>query len=152
MDTEDSATAPATLADGPRPRRPRATWRAGQQLACGWCGDPIAVRSTGRIPKWCSDTCRHRAWEQSRAAASGRAAVQVVDREVEVAVPIPAVRTVEIIVPPRGPGWIPALYELARALDTGRFYDRDLPELADALGAVAQAYERRTTTTRRLAR
>lgn len=32
---------------------------------------------TGRRPKWCPDTCRHRAWEQRRAVASGRAAVEV---------------------------------------------------------------------------
>ena len=35
-------------------------------------------------PKWCSSLCRHRAWELTRAAASGHAAVQVVDRVVEV--------------------------------------------------------------------
>jgi hypothetical protein len=54
---------------------------------CGWCGGPITPRSRGPIPKWCSATCRHRAWEQSRAATSGRTAVQVVERRVEVVSP-----------------------------------------------------------------
>lgn len=40
--------------------------------------------SRGRVPKWCSTTCRHRAWEQKRAAESGRSAVEVVDRPVEI--------------------------------------------------------------------
>lgn len=55
---------------------------------CEWCGGPIAVKATGRPPKWCSPSCRQRAWEQSRAAASGRSAVQVVERRVEVQIPL----------------------------------------------------------------
>lgn len=43
---------------------------------------PIPAR--GRVPKWCSSSCRHRAWEQRRAADAGLAAVKVVDRVVEV--------------------------------------------------------------------
>lgn len=42
--------------------------------------------SRGRVPKWCSASCRHRAWEQRRAAEAGLAAVEVVDRRVEVIV------------------------------------------------------------------
>jgi hypothetical protein len=53
-------------------RLPRAP---GGMVACGWCGATVTVPNRGRIPKWCSATCRHRAWEQRRAAASGRAAV-----------------------------------------------------------------------------
>ena len=53
---------------------------------CGWCGGFIDVKATGRIPKWCSATCRQRAWEQRRAAASGRCAVEVVQRVVRVPV------------------------------------------------------------------
>src|SRR3712207_8485647 len=59
-------------ADGPE-RRTAAT-------ICGWCGGPITPRSRGPIPKWCSATCRHRAWEQRRAETSGRTAVEVVER------------------------------------------------------------------------
>ena len=87
---------------------------------CGWCGGPITPRSRGPIPKWCSATCRHRAWEQTRAAASGRAAVQVVERRVEVRVPAAPTRR----------DWPRLLAELARQLDDGRVYDRDLPDLA----------------------
>lgn len=52
------------------------TARRAAASPCGWCHGPIPPRSRGPIPKWCSATCRHRAWEQSRAAASGRSAVQ----------------------------------------------------------------------------
>ena len=55
-----------------------------QTIPCGWCRAPIAVRATGRLPKWCSPSCRQHAWQQRRAAASGLAAVEVVDRFIEV--------------------------------------------------------------------
>jgi len=91
MNTDGKRTttdATATTNEGPiqAPRRP------GQTLACGWCGSPILLPARGRIPKWCSSSCRHRAWELTRAAASGRAAVQVVDRAVEVDRPSPSLR------------------------------------------------------------
>lgn len=43
----------------------------------------------GRTPKWCSDRCRRRAWEQRRAAESGLAAVDVVVQKVAVEAPLP---------------------------------------------------------------
>ena len=110
---------------GGRGRRTEAT--------CGWCGGPITVRSRGPIPKWCSPTCRHRAWEQSRAAASGRAAVQVVERRVEVPTPV---------VPTRR-DWPGMLGELVRQLDGGHIYDRDLSDLAVVLRQVLEAHHRR---------
>ena len=58
--------------------------RRGAATSCVWCGGVIRPRSRGPIPKWCSATCRHRAWEQTRAAASGRSAVQIVEPWVEV--------------------------------------------------------------------
>jgi hypothetical protein len=100
---------------------------------CGWCGEPIAVKATGRLPKWCSPSCRQRAWEQSRAAASGLAAVRVIERLVEVPKPIA----------PRRHDWPHLLRNLARQLEDGRIYDRDLLALADALNAVHAAYNRR---------
>ncbi len=39
--------------------------------------------------------------------------------------------------------WARLLTELTRQLDDGRLYDRDLPELAAALGRVLDAYNRR---------
>src|SRR6476620_9629870 len=66
----------------------------GQVVNCGWCGKFVAVPLRGRVPKWCSPACRHRAWEQRRAAASGLAAIevveQVVERPVRVEVRVPA--------------------------------------------------------------
>jgi len=39
--------------------------------------------------------------------------------------------------------WVRLLHDLARQLDDGRVYDRDLPDLAGALDAVLQSYRRR---------
>ena len=105
--------------------------------ACGWCGGPITPGSRGPIPKWCSATCRHRAWEQARAAASGLSAVELVERRVEVQVPL---------VPTRR-DWPRLLGELAGQLNDGRVYDRDLPALARALEPVLEAYRRRAHLT-----
>src|SRR4051794_6782631 len=112
-------------ADGPE-RRTAAT-------TCGWCGGPITPRGRGPIPKWCSATCRHRAWEQRRAATSGRTAVQVVERRVEIRVPLEPTRR----------DWPRLLSELAGQLDDGRVYDRDLPALGRALDPVLRSYRRR---------
>jgi hypothetical protein len=112
-------------ADGPE-RRIAAT-------TCGWCGGPITPRRRGPIPKWCSAACRHRAWEQSRAANSGRTAVQVVERRVEIRVPLEPTRR----------DWPRLLGELAGQLVDGRVYDRDLPALCRALDPVLRSYRRR---------
>ena len=79
MNTDETSTTSEAIAatDDRRSRSPR---RPGQTLACGWCGSPILLPARGRTPKWCSSSCRHRAWELTRAAASGHAAIQVVDR------------------------------------------------------------------------
>jgi hypothetical protein len=91
------------------------------------------LKATGRLPTWCSASCRQRAWEQSRAAASGLAAVRVVERRVEIPTPIA----------PRRHDWPHVLRDLARQLEDGRIYDRDLLALAGALSAVHDAYNRR---------
>lgn len=85
----------------------------GQQLTCRWCGRPVAVKHTGRLPKWCSETCRHRAWEQSRAAASGQAAVKVVDRYIHA-------------VPDTTDGWVEQLTKLAGQIEHQGNLDLDL--------------------------
>ena len=120
--------------------------------ACGWCGGSIAVRTTGRIPKWCSPVCRHRAWEQRRAAASGRAAVEVVDRVIEVEKPIPVIERVEVPVAPKPRAWPGLLANLANQVDTGRVYDRDLAQLAASLDQVLQALNRRPGWVRLMSR
>ena len=106
------------------------------------------IPARGRIPKWCSGTCRHRAWEQARAAASGRAAVTVVDRVVETVRTETVVQhhrtTVPVAVHPTSAlEWARLLDELAVGLDTGRVYDRDLPVLIPAANAVIDALQRR---------
>jgi hypothetical protein len=108
-------------ADGPE-RRIAAT-------TCGWCGGPITPRRRGPIPKSCSATCRHRAWEQRRAANSGRTAVQVVERRVGI----------RVLLEPTRRDWPRLLGELAGQLDDGRVYDRDLPALGRALDPVLRA-------------
>lgn len=128
---EARSVAPGAEIDG-RGRRTAAT-------TCGWCGGPITPRSRGPIPKWCSPTCRHRAWEQSRAAASGRSAVRLVERRVEVPTPV---------VPTRR-DWARVLGELVRQLNDGRIYDRDLTDLAVVLHQVLEAHHlRRNVATR----
>jgi hypothetical protein len=103
---------------------------------------PILLPARGRTPKWCSSSCRHRAWELTRAAASGRAAVQVVDRVVEVDRLVTVVQEVPVTTVPKGTEWPAALAQLATALDTGQVYDRDLPALAQALADVSDALDR----------
>lgn len=108
-------------------------------LDCGWCGHVFRPGRTGRMPKWCSPTCRHRAWEQLRAAASGHCAVEVVERRVEV----PVVVERKVTVSPRGLAWLSVLNDLERQLDTGRLYERDLPAVVTAISAAGVAAERR---------
>ena len=112
---------------------------------CGWCGGPIEYKARGRIPKWCSAACRQRAWEQTRAAASGLSAIQVVERRVEVPAPPPAA----VAAHPRHGEWVGLLNGLAEQLDNGALYDRDLPELTGALNRVLEAFERRPYVRRR---
>jgi len=126
----DGSTEPALR---PRPEADGSTRRTAA-TSCGWCGGPITPGRRGPIPKWCSATCRHRAWEQSRAAASGRAAVQVVERRVEVPIPLAPTRR----------DWPRLLSELVCQLDDQRIYDRDLEQLQIALIEVVDALHRRT--------
>ena len=128
-------------------RLPRAP---GGTVACGWCGAMVTVPNRGRIPKWCSATCRHRAWEQRRAAASGRAAIEVVDRPVEVVRTITKVQRVIVeapitVAPQTVDEWAGILAELADRLDRGRIYDRDVPALRPAVAALVVAFNRRWT-------
>src|SRR3954447_26859982 len=80
--------------------------RRAAATACGWCEGLITPRARGPIPQRCSATCRKRAWEEKGAAESGRAAVEIVERSVVVAVPTPAVRI------PRHAEWGDILLEL----------------------------------------
>src|SRR3954447_15822853 len=125
----------ATLSD---PSTPEVVRRRLAATTCGWCGGAIAPKARGRIPKWCSAACRQRAWEQSRAPASGRPSVEVVERIVEI--------------PGRHPHhgeWTPLLNELAKQLREGAMYDRDLHAIGEASVAVNNALAQRLTAPRR---
>ena len=126
-------------------RRRRPLPVRGKAIQCAWCGEPITVASTGRLPKWCSQACRQRAWVQRKAAEFDRRPVEVVERlvEIEVERDVRVVEHIEVPVVPKGPAWASALAELVTQLDAGRVYDRDLVALAQALNEVLQALDRR---------
>jgi hypothetical protein len=121
----------------------RAAARRAAATTCGWCNGAITPRSRGPIPKWCSATCRHRAWEQARAAASGRSAVEVVERVV--AVPTPTASAPR----PRQLGWVDLLRQLADQVGQGTVYDRHLAAITSALDDAMRAVHQRGSTARR---
>lgn len=133
----------------------RAARTPGQVVPCGWCGAPALVPSRGRPPKWCSAACRHRAWEQRRAAESGLA-VEIVERVVEKIVVEKIVvekvtQTVEVPVPHRpqtAAEFAEVLSDLAIRLDTGRIYDRDLRTIEVAAVSLLDALRRRIVSRR----
>jgi hypothetical protein len=116
------------------PATPDAELRRLAATTCAWCDGAIETKPRGRIPKWCSAACRQRAWVQRQAAESGRAPVEVVGRRVEVPVAARAV--------PRHGEWQPLLVELARQLDTGAVYERDLEALLPAFERLILAARR----------
>src|SRR3954452_17898656 len=117
----------------------RAGARRAAATTCGWCHRAITPRSRGPIPKWCSATCRHRAWEQRRAAASGRSAVEIVERVVTVpSTPPPLARQ-----RPRQLAWVDLLRQLAVQVEEGAVYDRHMAAIGAAVDDVMRAIHRR---------
>lgn len=112
---------------------PNAPRRPGQTVACGWCGQAVPVPSRGRIPKWCSSTCRNKAWQANHVPGEGP--VRVVQQRVEVPGPPAEPRTAE--------EWAAMLDVLATRLAQGRIYKRDLPTLVPALTHLLDVAERR---------
>ncbi len=130
-------------------RAPTAPRKPGQTIQCGWCGTKVPVPPRGRVPKWCSSSCRHRAWEQRRAADAGLAAVEVVDRVVEVVRVEKVVeeRRVQVAVPrtPRSAReWVDVLSRLEWALGSNRMDLEDLAEIEPPLARVIAAYHARS--------
>ena len=80
--------------------------------------DPCPGSRSGAA--WCSSSCRHRAWELTRAAASVFAGVQVIDRVVQVERPFTVSERVEVEVVPHGPAWPHALAPFTEQVDAGR--------------------------------
>ncbi len=140
MGSFDAAATPELDPEGSLPtgktRRPTT-------VSCTWCGSQTSVLPVGRVPSWCSNSCRHRAWEQRRAASSGLASREQVERLVEVEVPVTVIKEVEVEVLPKGASWAKALTQLADQLDRGLVYDRDLADLAQAIDAATAALARR---------
>lgn len=117
--------------------------RPGQTVECGWCGQPVLVPSRGRIPSWCSSSCRHRAWEARRAERENQPEVRVVTRTIEVEKPVS--HTVEVPVPvePRtADEWSTLLETFATRLAQGRIYRRDLPTLEPAVRRLVEVWNR----------
>lgn len=142
METMDSG-APRT-GGAPTARR-----NPGQTIRCGWCATEVPVPPRGRVPKWCSSSCRHRAWEQRRAADAGLAAVEVVDRVVEVVRVQKVVEERRVQVPvPRSPRstreWVDVLNRLDWALQGNRMELDDLAEIEPVLARVIAAYRARS--------
>ena len=65
--SSDGGRAVEALPAGPSASRAR---RASLTLVCEWCGADISAKSRGPLPRWCSPSCRHRAWERTRALQS----------------------------------------------------------------------------------
>ena len=106
--------------------------RPDQTVACGWCGKAVLVPSRGRVPKWCSASCRNKAWQANHAPTEG--SVRVVQHHVEV--PTPA--------EPRNVGeWVELLELLTTRLAQGRIYKRDLPALVPAINHLLDVTDRR---------
>ncbi len=106
--------------------------RPGQQVVCGWCGKSVLVPSRGRVPKWCSPTCRNRAWQANR--TPGERPVRVVQQRIEVPVGAP---------PSDVDGWVELLEQLTAKLAQGRIYKRDLPTLVPAINHLLEVAGRR---------
>lgn len=122
--------------------------KPGQKVRCGWCGAEVQIPPRGRVPKWCSSSCRHRAWEQRRAAEAGLAAVEVVDRPVEVIVEREKVVERRVNVPVRQSPhstreWIDVLDRLTWALSTNRMDNADLAALEPAVSRVLISFSER---------
>ena len=76
---------------------------------------------------------------QRRAASSGLASREQVERLVEVEVPVTVIKEIEVEVLPKGASWANALTQLADQLDRGLVYDRDLADLTAPEGRAMTA-------------
>jgi len=102
----------------------------GQRVVCLWCGSSVAVKARGPLPKFCSATCRHRAWEQARAARDGRVAVVAVDRLVAT-------------YPKDARGWGEHLERLAEDVRRGQLDEGELTAALDLVYAAVARRQRR---------
>ena len=128
----DATTPAASRADLALP--PIGVRLPGQHVACLWCGVSVSVKARGPLPRFCSANCRHRAWEQARAARDGRSAVVAVDR-------------VLVVYPVNTSGWVTLLERLAQDVQRDNLDDF---ALTAALGLVHIAIANRPRHDRRV--
>jgi len=102
----------------------------GQHVVCMWCGSSVAVKARGPLPKFCSATCPHRAWEQERAARDGRVGVIAVDRLVAV-------------YPHDARGWVEHLERLANDVRRGQLDEAELTAALDLVYAAVASRQLR---------
>lgn len=117
--------------------------RPGQTVECGWCGRAVEVPARGRVPSWCSSSCRHRAWEARRADREHSHDVRVVTRTIEVEKS--KVRAAQVPVPtePRtADEWATLLETFATRLAQGRIYRCDLATLGPAVRRLVEVWNR----------
>lgn len=120
---EETSKAPTSLASHRLP---------GQVVECGWCGKNVPVPTRGRVPKWCSATCRNKGWQANHAPSRGP--VRVVQQRVRV--PVPSLE-------PRNVGeWVELLDLLTARLAQGRIYTRDLPDLVPSINHLIDVTDR----------
>ncbi len=105
----------------------------GQVVECGWCGKSVPVPSRGRVPKWCSATCRNKGWQANHAPSQGP--VRVVQQLVQVPVRTPEPRNVS--------EGVELLELLIQRLAQGRIYTRDLPTLVPTINHLIDVTDRR---------
>ena len=117
--------------------------RPGQTIECGWCGQPILVPARGRIPSWCSSSCRHRAWEARRAERESFPQVRVGTRLVEVERPVRQTVEVPVLTEPHtAEEWATLWETFATRLAQGRIYRRDLATVEPAVRRVVEVWNR----------
>jgi hypothetical protein len=71
--------------------------------------------------------------------------VEVVDRVIVIKERVRVVKRVEVPAQPRRDEWAGLLIELTRQLDSGRVYDRHLPDIAVAIDEILRSLARRNT-------
>ena len=103
------------LPTGPRP----------PAVSCAGCGAQVPVRGRGPLPRWCSSTCRHRAWEQRRAVSELQAAgsLMVVRETVET----------PVVIEPERSEWVGVLARLTRQIASHELPDGCLVPVYEAL-------------------
>lgn len=91
-------------------------------IECGTCGTRIVYSGTGRRPRYCSATCRTRAWELRRAAAqlkhadpTPKVVREVIERTIE---PAPGRATTVSGTPRTVRDWLPLLDQLTQQVRT----------------------------------